>query len=147
MACYMGCKTKRNKILWGVFAVLVLVAAICIAVGLSRLPVCRRSLPADCQTSASLAKTRNTQISPECVQKLANCFRPWLIVAGIGVVALACSVVTTCVMCCCNKTVSADMSGPLLLMYWHSADVLRLGVHTLFGCGTDRHGVMGGYTD
>lgn len=106
MACYLGCQTKRNKILWGVFAVLVLVAAIFIAVGLSRLPVCRRSLPSSCQTSASLSKTRNTQISPDCAQKFANCFRPWLILAGIGAVALACALVCTCVMCCCNKTVS-----------------------------------------
>lgn len=31
--------------------------------------------------------------------------RPWLIMAGVGLVALAGAMVTGCVMCCCNKAV------------------------------------------
>jgi hypothetical protein len=41
-----------------------------------------------------------------CRVAYAACIRPWLIMAGVGLVGLASALVVTCAMCCCNKPVS-----------------------------------------
>lgn len=109
MGCYVGCATKRNKILWGIFSAMLLLGAILIAVGLSQLPVCRRKLSPPCRQN--IARSRKTgQIDANCRAEFANCIRPWIIMAGVGVVGLAVALAVTFVMCCCNKTVSVAWS-------------------------------------
>jgi hypothetical protein len=102
----MGCATRRNKILWGTFLAFVLLGAIFIAVGLSQLPVCRNRLSQQCKANFAKASQNLGQLDPTCRAQFANCLRPWLIMAGIGLVGLAVALVVTCVMCCCNKSVS-----------------------------------------
>ena len=101
---YIGCGTKRNKLLWGVFAALVLVAAILLGVGMGQLPACRKKQSPACNTG-NMSKTRTSQMPPECRQTFVQCFRPFMIMCGIGVVALILAMITTCIMCCCSKEV------------------------------------------
>lgn len=107
---YIGCGTKKNKILWGVFAGLVLVAAILLGVGMGQFPVCRKKLPGTCNpNNSNMSRTRASQLPPDCRQIFVRCWRPFLIMSAIGVVALILALATTCIMCCCSKPVSVMM--------------------------------------
>lgn len=82
MACYLGCGTTRNKVMYALIAALMLIAATCIGLGLSKLPVCRRSMPMECQRE--LARTGQSQLgNPVCRQSLMTCFRCVFVTCGV----------------------------------------------------------------
>jgi hypothetical protein len=114
MGCYMGCATKRNKMLWGIVSMMLLLSAIFIAIGMSKVPNCRRRLDQQCKAEFERTRTRDQphiEPTPVCRKQFADCLKPWLIMAAIGGVALATALIIMCFMCCCNKTVRAGGAG------------------------------------
>eukprot|EP00878_Enallax_costatus_P011951 GHUV01012478.1.p2 GENE.GHUV01012478.1~~GHUV01012478.1.p2 ORF type:complete len:173 (+),score=31.22 GHUV01012478.1:446-964(+) len=99
MACgYIGCGTTANKIGWAVAAVLIVIGAALIGVGVARLVPCSRSRT-DCMRQT--AKSPNEQ--EVCSERYRRCAHPHLIVAAVGAAAVVVALGVLCCMCCCSK--------------------------------------------
>lgn len=98
MACgYMGCGTAANKITWAVAAVLIVIGAALMGIGVSRMLPCSRQRT-ECLRLASSPMHRDV-----CHDIYRKCAHPHLVLAAVGAAAVLVALGILCCMCCCSQ--------------------------------------------